>query len=263
MPTQRWTGLALVLACMASTACTKTTERAVNPEEARLVSLAADIQRRGDKRSALPLFERAVTVAGDKAAANTRLGTARLEAGDPDGAQAAFREALALEPQNAGALLGLGTAQLRAGQVDAAARSLSAAVPLVRTPTAYNRYGTALMLQGDGTGAEAAFAQAAKLDPANLDTQSNLALALALSGKPAEGAEVAGRVAASPRAEPRHFRNQMLVLLLAGREREAQTVPVPDYPEAERRRFLADARKVGRIRDTAGRARAIGLLASG
>lgn len=236
--------------------------KAPSGEEARLVRLAADVERRGDRKTALALYERAVKVSSNVPAANVRLGNARLAAGEPDSAASAFRGALDAEAQNPAALLGLGTAQLRAGQVESAARTLAVASPLVKTPSAYNRLGTALVLTGDGNGAFKAFSAASSLDPGNLDTRSNLALAEVLAGRNDEAIAGMRQVTASPRAEARHFRNLMLVMTLAGRDADAAAVAVPDYPEAEKRKFLADAGKVRKIKAPADRARAIGLLAA-
>ncbi|MCJ8141082.1 tetratricopeptide repeat protein, partial [Falsirhodobacter halotolerans] len=196
-------------------------------------------------------------------AAQIRLGQGMLDAGQPERAATAFRAALNTAPENGPALLGLGTAQLRADQVEGAARTLAIAAPKVRSSAAYNRLGTALILTGQPPEAEAAFRQALKLEPANLDTQSNIALAQALAGQPAAGAETARAVTTSPRSERRHYRNLMLILVLAGQEDAARAVHVPDDGEADRRAFIAEARNIRSIATPAGKARAIGLLAGG
>lgn len=262
---RRHSASVLVLASLVLGGCTTASETLQDPkgDEARLIKLAQDIERRGDKVTAATLYERAAKTSGDTVGAQIRLGQAQLAAGEPEKAAGSFRTALATQPANGGALLGLGTAQLQSNQVEGAARTLATAAPIVKTATAYNRLGTALILSGDGRGAEAAFAQARSLDPANLDTQSNLALAQALSGQTDIAATTLRAVTQSPRAETRHFRNLMLVLMLGRRDKDAAAVVAPDYPEAEKKTFLAEARKVRAIQSPAARARAIGLLASG
>ncbi len=258
---------ALVLMCLTLAACTTMQDNVQNLEgpkgdEARLIALAKDIDRRGDKATAASLYERAAKVSTDTVGAHVRLGEAELAAGQPEQAASSFRTALASDPNNGRALLGLGTAQLQANEVESAARTLAAAAPIVKTSTGYNRFGTALILTGDGRGAESAFTQAKNLNPANLDTQSNLALAQALSGKTDAAVTTMRAVTQSPRAEARHFRNLLLVLVLGGRDKEAAEVAVPDYPTAEKQAFLSEARKVRATKSPSARARAIGLLAS-
>lgn len=258
---------ALIVTCLALASCTTASENAQTNgpkgDEARLIALAQDIDRRGDKATAASLYERAASVSSDTIGAHIRLGDAQLASGQPEQAAKSFRTALAKDSNNGRALLGLGTAQLQSNEVESAARTLAVAAPIVKSSTAYNRLGTAMILTGDGNGAEAAFSQAKSHDPASLDTQSNLALAQALSGKTDAAVATMRGVTQSPRAEARHFRNLMLVLVLGGRDKDAGDVAVPDYPAAEKQAFLAEARKVRAIKSPSARARAIGLLASG
>ena len=252
--------LGLVAGCTTTT--TRTAVQGPQGEEGRLVKLARDIERRGDRSTAASLYERAAKVSSDKVGAYSRLGEAQMAAGEHEQAAQSFRTALDASPNDGRALLGLGTAQLQSSQVESAARTLAVAAPLVKTSTAYNRLGTALVLTGDGQGAETAFTQARNLDPGNLDTQSNLGLAQAVSGRTDAAAGTLRAVTQSPRAEARHFRNLMLVLTLGQKDKDAAGVAVPDYPDAEKKAFLAEARKVRTIKSPAARARAIGLLAS-
>ncbi|GGB05804.1 pilus assembly protein TadD [Brucella endophytica] len=253
--------LGLVLAGCTTT--TPTANEGPKGDEARLIKLAQDIERRGDRATAASLYERAAKLSPDKVGAYSRLGEAQIAAGEPEQAAQSFRIALDASPNDGRALLGLGTAQLQSSQVESAARTLAVAAPIVKTSTAYNRLGTALILTGDGQGAERAFTQARNLDPSNLDTQSNLGLAQAISGRTDAAVATMRAVTQSPRAEARHFRNLMLVLMLGGQDKEAAAVAIPDYPEAEKKAFLAEARKVRGIKAPAARARAIGLLSSG
>ena len=250
----------LVLAGCTTTNTTK--EAGPKDEEARLIKLAEDIERRGDRTTAASLYERAAQSSKDKVGAYTRLGNAQMAAGEPEQALTAFRTALDVSPNDGQALLGLGTAQLQSTQVEGAARTLAVAAPIVQTSTAYNRLGTALILSGDGQGAENAFSQARSIDPGNLDIQSNLGLAQAISGRNDAAVATLQAVTQSPRAEARHFRNLMLALTLGQKDKDAAAVSVPDYPEAEKRAFLIEARKVRTIKEPSARARAIGHLAS-
>ena len=256
---------ALVLLGIALAGCTTTqtiSSTEPNGEELRLVKLAQDIERRSDSAAAISLYERAATISNNKVDAYSRLGEAQLSAGDPEAATGSFRTALATSPNDDRALLGLGTAQLRSSQIESAARTLAIAAPIVKTSTAYNRLGTALILSGDGPGAENAFSLARNIDHSNLETQSNLGLAQAIAGRSDAAVTTLYAVTQSPRAEARHFRNLMLVLTLGRKDKDAEDVVVPDYPDADKRTFLAEARKVRAVKEPAARARAIGLLAS-
>lgn len=229
-------------------------------DEARMIKLADDLNARGDAESAATLYERAAATSKDTVGAYTRLGNSLMAAGQPERAAAAFRTALNADADDGEALLGLGTAQLQADRTESAARTLAAAAPKVQTSAAYNRLGTALILTGNAAQAEEAFRDAAEIEPMNLDTQSNIALAEAIGGKGAASIETARANTVSVRAEARHFRNLMLVMVLAGQDAQAAAVKIPDYPEADKRAFLAEARKIRAIASPAGKARAIGLL---
>lgn len=253
----------LIMAGLALAGCSATTgTRLARDEDSKLLQLAEDIERRGDPAMAASLYRQAAKASPDTVDVHIRLGKAELAAGQPEEAAKSFRTALAASPNDGSALLGLGSAQLEAGQVDGAARTLEAAAAIVKTPAAYNRLGTALVLSGSGRAAEVAFSKAHQLDPANLDTLSNIALAAAVAGQTATAVKTLREVTASPRAEPRHFLNLILVLMLDGQDRAAEATIVPDYPAADRKIFLGEARKVRGVTSPAERARAIGLLSS-
>lgn len=261
---QSYTSFALILAGLTLSGCSTTDKTSkITEEETRLLQLAQDIERRGDRTMAASLYQQAAKVSADTVGAHVRLGEAQLAAGEPEAAAKSFRIALDTSPDDGRALLGLGTAQLKAGQVVGSARTLAAAAAITGTSTAYNRLGTALILSGDGNAAKSAFSRASDLDAGNLDTRSNFALAAAVSGDTAAATKTLNEVTTSPRAETRHFLNLMLVLVLDRQDRTAAAVAVPDYPEADKKAFLANARKVRTITSPAERARAIGLLSSG
>lgn len=257
---QRLNALAAMLATLTMAACAADGSRPATGDEARMVKLADDLKARGDAESAAELYTRAAALSSDPVGAQIRLGQSLLETGQPERAASAFRNALNAQPESGPALLGLGTAQLQADQVEGAVRSLSVAAPKVKSSAAYNRLGTALILTGNAADAVDAFRSAARIEPANLDTQTNIALAQAIAGQAQASVATSRAVTTSPRAELRHFRNLMLVLVMAGQDAEAAAVNVPDYPDAEKRAFLAEARKIRGIASPAGKARAIGLL---
>lgn len=237
------------------------TPAAGTPEEARLVSLARDIEKRGDPGTAIALYERAAGMEQSSAVTHVRLGEARLKVRDSDGAIAAFRAALAKSPQDPQALLGLGTAQLGQGDVDGALRHLTGAAPQVNTAPAWNRLGTAYVLGGKPQEARDAFMRARTLDPKNIDIAGNVALAQALAGEHEAAIGAMRAVAQSPLAEARHRRNLIVVLALAGRGDEALKVEAPDVTAKQKSELVAKAKKVAGIADPVARARAVGLMA--
>lgn len=255
---------AMLLASLSLTACATTDGTSLpRGDEARMVRLAQDLEARGDTQTAVSLYQRAAKSSKDTVGAHIRLGQALLDSGQPEAAAEAYRTALNTDPDNGAALLGLGTAQLQADQVESAARTLAVAAPKVRSSAGWNRLGTALILTGNAAQAEEAFRSAAKIEPANLDTQSNVALAQAISGQAVQSVATARGITASPRAQTRHFRNLMLVLVISGDMAGAEAVKVPDYAPRDKRAFLSEARKIRDIASPAGKARAIGLLSAG
>ncbi|KXF75035.1 pilus assembly protein TadD [Paramesorhizobium deserti] len=266
MKIRRFGHLAVAVAAASLSACTTTgttTETAEKPgnDPSRLMKIARDVETRGDSTTAMALYERAAEMSSDPSV-SIRLGEARLKADDLKGAEEAFRAALQKSPNQPQAMLGLGTAQLRNGEAEAAVRTLAPAAEAVGTVAAYNKLGTALVLAGRSDEAKAAFRKAVTLEPGNLDAQTNLALAEALSNEADAGATTMRGVTQSPLAQRRHFINYIIVLNLAGRTNEARAVNVPDMSKASKERVLKQAAKLRSISNPAERARAIGLLAS-
>jgi len=251
---------AVLSACTTTGTTTETAEKPAN-DPSRLMKIARDVETRGDSTTALALYERAAEMSADPSV-SIRLGEARLKSNDLKGAEEAFRAALQKSPNQPQALLGLGTAQLRNGEAEAAVRTLTPAAQAAGTVAAYNKLGTALVLAGRSDEAKNAFKKAVALEPGNLDTQTNLALAEALSNEADTGATTMRSVTQSPLAQRRHFINYIIVLSLAGRTDEARAVDVPDMPKANKERVLKQAAKLRSISDPVARARAIGLLAS-
>lgn len=259
--------LLLLFAGVASSGCVATTaERSAADkpadEQSKLLNIARDIDAKGESGTALALYERAAEMSATDSSIHVKLGNARMKDGDPDGAEKAYRSALQINPQDANALLGLGTVQLQRGEAGAAARTLAPAAQAINSVSAYNKLGTSLVLAGDGAAAQGAFAKALALQPSNLDTKTNLALAQALSNKLPDAETSMVSVVASPLAEKRHFVNYMIILSLSGDAARARAIDVPDMPANQKNQILAKAAKLRSIQSPAERAQAIGLLAS-
>ncbi|NWB26655.1 tetratricopeptide repeat protein [Pseudomonas gingeri] len=228
----------------------------------RFMRLANDVNGRGDPGTAAALYEKATAQPGAGIEAWQKLGQARLDSGDARGAERAFQQGLELKRDDPAALLGLGTAQLREGKLDRAAVALTQAASALNTAQAYNRLGIAQVLRGQTGDAQAAFSKSLGLAPSDLDTQCNLALAYALGGKADQALGSIRQVSQSPRAQPRHQRNELLILILAGHEAQLSTLALDDIAPAEQQRLLVEARRIKAIADPAAQARELGLIDS-
>ena len=248
----------LVTVCIMLGGCA--TQPPPSDDGARLMQLAAEVDRRGDPSSAVALYERAAILSNESPEVMLQLGEARLASGDPQGAARAFRGVLANQSDEPRALLGLGTALLQTGEVSRASDTLARAAPMIGTAIAYNRLGTAAMLAGRREEGIAALLRAHELAPQNLDISTNLALAQALGSHSNEAVGRMAQVVRSPLARPSHLRKQLLVLTLAGQEQQIAAA-LPDLSAGERLDLIAKARAIKILQDPADRARALGILA--
>ncbi|PVZ12529.1 MULTISPECIES: tetratricopeptide repeat protein [unclassified Pseudomonas] len=248
----------LLLASLLLGACASQTPS--DPAYARYLRLGDDLASRGDPVSAASLYDKATQLPGAGLEAWLKLGQARLAAQDPSGAERAYQQALNDAPDNADALLGLGTAQLRLGRYERAVISLTQAADRGNQPQAWSRLGVAQVLRGQTSPAQAAFEKARTLQPQNLDTQCNLALAQALGGQPDAAMQGIRAVTQSPRVLPRHQRNALLVAVLAGRESALGELSLDQLTAAQRQGLLEQARQIKALADPAAQARAMGLV---
>lgn len=230
-------------------------------ERERLLDLAADVEAQGDAVTAAAMYERAAEMSPDDPSVALRLGNARLASNDFSGAAKAFRAVLADDIDHPEALLGLGTAQLRQGETEVAARNLGRAAMRLNQRTAWTRLGIAEAMLGDGEQAAQAFTHALALAPNDPDAQTNLALAESLAGDQQRALARMQQVCDSPLAESRHYRNLLLVMVLAGQAKAARYVEIPDLPAAQRKALIERAGEIRRITDPSQRARAMGLVA--
>ena len=257
MPT-RFASQLLLLASVTLASCA--TQPASDGSYQRFMQLGGDLQKRGDATSAAALYDKATQQPEAQLDAWLKLGETRLASGDARGAERAYQQGLELKADSADALLGLGTAQLRQGKFERAVTALTQASVLSNQPEAFNRLGIAQILRGQATAAQAAFSKSLTLQPNDLDTQCNLALAYALSGKTQMALDGIRAVSDSPRAQPRHQRNELLITVLAGREQDVKKLSLEDIPAAERSKLLTEARRIKAIKDPVVQARELGLV---
>jgi Flp pilus assembly protein TadD len=254
---------ALLLAgCLALTACSTPPKSDAGYE--RSMQLAADLEKRGDPATAATFYQQATQQPGAGVDTWLKLGDSLLAGNDLRGAERAFQRALELKPENSDALLGLGTAQLRQGKLERAVTALTQAADgfgqAASQAKAFNRLGIAQVLRGQTESAQAAFARGLALEPADLDTRCNLALAYALGGDRQKALQTIDPVSQSPLAQARHQRNELLILVLAGSAKDLDARTFDDIPAAERQKLLSEARRIKAIGDPAAQARELGLV---
>lgn len=248
----------LLVASVTLASCT--TQPATDSSYDRFMRLAQDLQQRGDMATAAALYEKATQQPNAPLDAWLKLGETRLASADIRGAERAYQQALELAPDNADAMLGLGTTQVRLGKLDRAVTALTQASATSSQPEVFNRLGIAQILRGDADAAQAAFSKSLALAPNDLDIRCNLALAYALGDKPQQAVDSMLMVRESPRALPRHQRNELLIMVLAGREKALRAISLEDIAPAERRKLLIEARRIKAIKDPVVQARELGLV---
>jgi Flp pilus assembly protein TadD len=254
----RFASTLLLLASVTLASCA--TQPATDGSYDRFMRLAGDLEKRGDTATAAGLYEKATQQPDARLAAWLKLGETRLASGDARGAERAYQQALELQPDSADALLGLGTTQMRLGKLDRAVTALTQAAAMSNQPEAFNRLGIAQILHGDADAAQVAFGKSLALAPNDLDTRCNLALAYALGDKSQLALDSIHAVSESPRALPRHQRNELLITVLAGREKDLKSLSLDDISPAERKTLLTEARRIKAIKDPVVQARELGLV---
>jgi Flp pilus assembly protein TadD len=231
------------------------------PEDG-LLRLASDIEAHGQPEAALPIYQRAVSVAGETPDAYVSFGDACLRAGRLNEAKQAYRASLAKAPDNADALLGLGSVMVRQGKPEAGIDALAKAAPVLKTAVAYDRLGVAQTLAGQLPQARASFGTAVELAPGDLDIRTNQALAAALADDGDAAVTSMREIVHSPVAEPRHRRDFVVVLGMTGHPAEAESdAALGDLSKKEVRSLLARANSIRGLTNAKARATALGAIA--
>ena len=227
---------------------------------ASVVRLADSLRERGELTTAIAFYQRAAA-RSDDAKELTLLGRALAEAGAHERAAGAYRRALSREPDNPDALLGLGTAYLTLGQVDKSVQYLEQLVDQGdgRDTLRYAALGAALDIAGRHDQAVATYAAGLDVVPDDLDLKSNLALSYAFNDRHVEAINLMIEVSDALNAQRSHHRNFVLVLALAGQDREAVATGLRLLGEKETQDIMAQAASARQLPTGADRARAIGL----
>lgn len=250
------------------TACAGDNARVTRPPEpvadsqdvASVVRLADSLRERGELTTAIAFYQRAAATSDDPKELIS-LGRALAEVSANERAAGAFRRALAHEPDHPDALLGLGTAYLSLGQVD---RSIQYLEQLVNQgdgtdPLRYAALGAALDIAGRHEQAVATYTAGLEMIPDDLDLKTNLALSYAFNDRHVEAINLMIEVTDALDARRSHHRNLVLVLALAGQDRDAVVTGLRLIGEEETQEVMTQAASARQQPAGASRAKAIGL----
>lgn len=240
---------------------TRQTQPAADTQDVQsLVRLANNLRERGELATAIAFYQRAAATSDD-AEQLILLGQAMAEAGAHERAAGAFRQALVREPDHPQALLGIGTSYLSIGQTDKSIQYLQQLVDQQggSDTLPYAALGAALDIAGRHEQAVATYTAGLELVPGDLDLKSNLALSYAFYDRHVEAINLMIDVTDTLEAGRPHHRNLVLILALAGQDRDAVTTGVRLLGEQETQDVLAQAATVRQLPTGADRARAIGI----
>lgn len=155
-------------------------------------------------------------------------------------AEASFAKAQALDPESVGAAIGLGRLRLRSDPAQAQSLFLQVLSREPRNGTVLNNLGIAYDLQGEHTSAQGTYRRALSVDPMMRAAEVNLALSIALSGRPAEAVQLLRPLATDPDASPRLRHDLAVVLAMAGDKQGATRILSADMtPDQIERALLA------------------------
>ena len=225
-----------------------------------LVRLADGLRERGELTTAIALYQRAAANSDD-AKELVLLGRALSEVGAHERAAGAFRRALSRSPEHPDALLGLGTSYLSLGHVDKSIQYLERLVEQGEgaDPVRYAALGAALDIAGRHEQAIATFNAGLEAIPGDLDLKSNLALSYALYDRHVEAISLMIEVTDALDAGRSHQRNLVLILALAGQDRDAVASGLRWLGESETQEVMTQARTMRQLPTGVDRVRALGI----
>ena len=195
--------LATFMLCAAATGgCQHPTSAPIASNTASLQA-ARDALNEGEAGTSLAIARGILSRAPNDVAALDQAGDAQAALNDRIIADTTYKRALAIAPHDAHARLGLGKLQVRDDPRAAESTFRAVLADAPRDPLALNDLGYVLDLQEHHTEAQVYYRQALSIDPNRMSTRTNLALSMALSGRPFEAEGMMRDVAASSAATPR------------------------------------------------------------
>ena len=221
-----WLAVASVLAACSNTAAPQlsTGLPSINTARAALETGAPDV--------ALAICAR-ITQADERDVAAWQCeGDALAALRRTDEADAVYTKALVLQPNQVSTLLRLGRIRLAGNPKRAEALFLQALKEAPRDAVLLNDLGIARDLQGRHADAQDAYGKAIGADPGLRAAQINLALSVALSGRPGDAARMLP-TESSPTAPARERHDMAAVLAMDGRLDEAKRLLAPELAGAD------------------------------
>ncbi len=194
----------------------------VENSEERLLKLAESIEARGSVKTAIPVYEQAARKPDAGPRAHSKLGDAYAKLGRREYAFQAYQAAVSIDPDYGPAHYGLGGLYIARGELKEALPILTKATSLTKSAAAYDRLGVAHMLMGQPSNALASFEEAHKLENANIDFASNLALASALVGQYERAQTLTTKILKADGLQDYHRRNLITAMLIAGKPEKAR-----------------------------------------
>lgn len=220
--------------------------------------LADNLRDRGELTTAIAIYQQAANRTDD-AEVLVKLGYALSANGAKEQAAGVFRRAVSKAPEHPEALLGLGIAYLELGEIEMSIQFLNQLVEQGNSDN-LNRFsalGAAFDIAGRHDEALATYQEGLEIEPENLDLKSNLALSHAVNNRFDEAISTMQEVTSSLDAERSHQRNMVLILALAGKNREAVSLGYRRLGENETRDVLTLASTARGLTSPADRARAM------
>ncbi|MFC3713052.1 SPOR domain-containing protein [Sphingoaurantiacus capsulatus] len=207
--------------------------RTGNEDPARLVALGERMERSGELTGAMVFYERAINIDPAYPLALRAAGNNAMTRGVPAEAARFYSTWANTEPRNPEALISLASTLIAQQKPDEALALLARAEDLNGNKGRISaQRGIALDLQGNTAGAQAAYAAALDLNPADAVTTQRMALSLALGGQ--NGAAVTLMQRFGPEPEAAEVRRTLaLIHALGGRQGDAGEAAAALFPIAE------------------------------
>jgi Flp pilus assembly protein TadD len=182
----------------------------------------------GDPSMALSVSQSILATDPDNVDALVHEGQAYYALNRCPASAASFQRALKDDPKSSDAEVGLGRCLLKVNPAQAETAFAAATQDDPGNAAAFSDLGIARDLQGNYTGAAAAYQQSLLLNPGSNATSVNLGLSLALSGQGPEALQYLGPLATGPDATPKIREDYAAALVASGRDDDARQVLAVD-----------------------------------
>lgn len=206
----RWLSVTLLLSALS--ACGTPVQQAGSSN----IRIADAALSSGSPQVALQVLETTLKTEPRNLEALLRQGKANVMAGNNAAADVSFRRAIAVDSSNTEAHAALGKLLLTTNAIEAETHFAMVADREPGNIQVLNNLGVARDLQGKHAEAQAAYGKALAVNPSLASAQQNLALSLAVSGRPQEGAVMLNQLASAGTGGRKVRDNLAVALALSG-----------------------------------------------